>query len=160
MPFMRSGQFRGAIEVYVDNTARADILHGSISIAQWGLVGVLVLMGLALAAVIAKTNSDRNRDYNAMAEANEALAKAEAEVRELNQGLEQRVEERAAELNDKNTQLNEAYARITKLNGDLIKANSELENRVDERTKDLERANEQLLRMTERFVGGDSAAAA
>ena len=117
-------------------------------------------MGMALAAGIAQNVSNRNRDYNAMAEANEALAKAEAEVRELNQGLEQRVEERAAELNDKNAQLNQAYARITKLNDDLMKSNADLEGRVDGRTKDLERANEQLLRMTERFVGGNSDTAA
>ena len=159
VPFMERGRFRGAIEVYVDNTARALILHSNIRAAQWGLVGILALMGIALAAVISHNIRNRNRDYDAMAEANEALARAEAEVRHLNEGLEQRVEERAAELNQKNTQLNEAYARITGLNADLMKGNAELERRVDERTADLERVNEQLLRMTERFAGTDNPAA-
>ncbi len=153
VPFMQGGRFQGAIEVYVDNTAAAEILHGNIRIAQLGLVGMLLVLGAVCAGVIVYNIRDRNRDYNAMAESNEALAKAEAEVRSLNGELEQRVEERTAEINQKGAQLNEANARISKLNEDLMKANSDLEKRIDARTADLERANEQLLRLTERYVG-------
>ena len=154
MPFMQGGRFQGAIEVYVDNTAAAEILHGNIRIAQLGLVGMLLVLGGVCAGVIVYNIRDRNRDYNAMAKSNEALATAEAKVRSLNIDLEQRVEERTAEINRKSAQLNEANARISKLNEDLMKANGELERRIDERTADLERANEQMLRLTERFVGG------
>lgn len=160
VPFMQGGRFQGAIEVYVDNTAAAEILHGNIRIAQFGLLGMLLVLGAACAGVVVHNIRDRNRDYNAMAESNEALAKAEAEVRSLNNDLEQRVEERTAEINRKSDQLNEANARVSKLNQDLMNANAELEKRVDQRTADLERANEQMLRLTERFVGGGQPAIA
>lgn len=154
VPFMQGGRFQGAIEVYVDNTAAAAILHDNIRLAQFGLVAMLLVLGAACSGVIIYNIRDRNRDYNAMAASNAALAKAEAQVRSLNGDLEQRVEERTAEIIKKGGELNQANARISKLNDDLMKANADLEKRIDKRTADLERANEQLLRLTERYVDG------
>lgn len=151
VPFVSSGQFRGAIEVYVDTTGLANELRGEVGIAQWGFTGLLLVLGALYGLATAHNIRDRNRDYNTLAAANVALANAESDVHMLNEDIDRGV----AALELKNQQLNLAIEGTTKLNAELAKANSELEIRVDDRTAELQRVNEQILRMTERFFGSE-----
>lgn len=94
VPFMASGRFSGAIEVYYDITART----GSVAALTMRTTLILVMLSLGfLAAMILALN----RASVWLAEREQA----EAELRQANESLETRVAERTAELSEANFQL-------------------------------------------------------
>lgn len=148
-PFMKNGIFRGAVEIEADFT---EIRNGITAFLDTGgkalLVG-LVLITLVLGFFVRQDIRERNAQITNLQRAHQSLAKAEAEVAQLNGQLERRVEQRTLELNaanDKLSQVNENMARL----------NQELEQRVEERTAQLSKvidqvhaANDGMARMNE-----------
>ena len=135
VPLIENGQFNGAIQVYVDSTEQADFLASTVGRARILLVSVLAVFVLAIALMVRLNIRERNRELRLIAEAHESVKEAEAEVTKLNEELEQRVEERTAELN--------------KANEDIRHLNEDLERRVEERTEQLYKTNEQLYKAVE-----------
>ncbi len=131
VPFMENGEFKGAIEVYVDATAHAQSLREKSTQALLALIAFLLTLGGVFSVFLAYNIRDRNRDFQKVKTAHEASSRAAAEVKVLNAELEQRVAERTHELNNANQ-------KITKFN-------EELEQRIVERTAELEETQKELL---------------
>ena len=135
IPLMENGRFKGAIEVYIDTTRQTGLLGSTLDRVKWLLVLVVSMFGLVVALIIQRNLKDRNREVETISRAHESLAKAETEVLQLNEDLEQRVEERTGEL--------------ARANEDIKRLNEDLERRVEERTEQLNKTNEQLYRAVE-----------
>ena len=74
VPVMEGGRFLGAIEVYVDASALADTVEAEFRQAQYGLIGLLAMLGLASAFVIRSNIRDRNREVSTLTRAHESMA--------------------------------------------------------------------------------------
>ena len=97
-------------------------------------------LGLGL-VVLVIFNWLSNRELNRMLRRERELS---AELRHHQAELEQRVEERTAELGAANRQLEREVAERKRAEGGLQQLNSELEQRVEERTHELAQANKRL----------------
>ena len=62
VPVMEDGDFRGAIEVRADVTARANVIVANLRRARYGLLGIVALLGLASAALIRRYLQDGKKD--------------------------------------------------------------------------------------------------
>jgi DNA-binding response OmpR family regulator len=74
-------------------------------------------------------------------------------LRNANESLEKRVEERTAELRESNDKLAMELVERKRAEAVIHRLNEELEQRVMERTKELERRNHELEQMNKLFVG-------
>ncbi len=148
-PFMTNGIFRGAVEIEADFTEIRNGIKAFLDTGEKALLVGLVLITLVLGFFVRQDIKERNTQIENLQRAHQSLAKAEAEVAQLNGQLERRVEQRTLELNaanDKLSQVNENMARL----------NQELEERVEERTAQLSKvidqvhaANDSMARMNE-----------
>lgn len=62
VPILEAGEFRGAIEVRADVTARANVIVANLRRARYGLLGIVALLGLASAALIRRYLQDGKED--------------------------------------------------------------------------------------------------
>jgi hypothetical protein len=62
VPVLDDGDFRGAIEVRADVTARANVIVANLRRARYGLLGIVALLGLASAALIRRYLQDGKKD--------------------------------------------------------------------------------------------------
>lgn len=167
VPLMEGGRFKGAIEVYVDNTVQAARLQDEVTEAQLGLLGLLAFLVVSSGIVIINNIRARNRELTTITRAHESMARAEEQVAKLNQDLETRVQERTAEaeaanerisrlnqeleqrVEERTQQLLKANDSITKVNEAMTKLNEQLEQRVEERTSQLHTANESVRKLNQ-----------
>ncbi len=167
VPLMEGGRFKGAIEVYVDNTAQANSFRQEVNRAQLGLLGLLAFLVVGSGIVIVNNIRARNRELQTITRAHESMARAEEQVAKLNQDLEQRVHDRTAEaeaanerisrlnqeleqrVEERTQQLLKANDSITKVNEAMTKLNEQLEQRVEERTSQLHAANESVRKLNQ-----------
>ncbi len=173
-PLMQGAVFKGALELHVDTTRTREVLGDQIGKARLILLSAWLLLCTIVGTIIIRNIADRNMQLRTVTRAHESMAKAEADFIRLNEELENRVEERTAELNKAYEEVNKANERVKTLNEHLehrveertealfraneqlnkanesvSKLNSELERRVDERTRDLNTANERVTKMNE-----------
>lgn len=95
---MDNGRFNGAIEVHVNVTPTAGIVRDVMWMARWAMISLVALMAAATSIVIHQNIRDRNRELDDVRSAQDAAARAEAEVRRLNAELEERVVEQSDRL--------------------------------------------------------------
>ncbi len=100
---MDNGRFNGAIEVHVNVTRTAEIVREIMELARWVMFGLVALMAAATSFVIYQNIRDRNRELGEVRSAQDAAARAEAEVQRLNTELEQRTTDQRGR---QNTDLN------------------------------------------------------
>jgi C4-dicarboxylate-specific signal transduction histidine kinase len=151
VPLIKQGRFLGAIEVYVDASATAEYLEAQMLEAQLGLVAILAILGIFMTIIIRANMRERNRELATMSRAHESMAKAEEQVARLNQELEQRVEERTAELERANQDILKANEEALKASEDVQRLNSQLEQRVEERTAQLNKAYESMAKLNDQL---------
>ncbi len=85
LPFMENGQFKGAIEVYLDASEISAFIDGEVRRSQIGLAVTMGLLALSLAIVLTLNIRDRNRQLRTIQRAHQSMASAEEEVLNLNQ---------------------------------------------------------------------------
>jgi C4-dicarboxylate-specific signal transduction histidine kinase len=151
VPMIEQGRFLGAIEVYVDASQTAAYLEEKMLEAQLGLVAILAILGIFMTVIIRANIRERNRELETMSRAHESMSKAEEQVARLNQELEQRVDERTAELERANQEILTANEEALRASEDVQRLNAQLEERVEERTSQLNKAYESMAKLNDQL---------
>ncbi len=99
LPFMQNGEFKGAIQIYLDATGIATFIDRAIERSQIGMAVIMAVLAISLTFVLTVNIRDRNRQLRTIQRAHQSMAQAEEEVLKLNEELEQRVAQRTEELN-------------------------------------------------------------
>lgn len=137
LAFIEDGAIKGTFTVFVDMSDEAAHLARNGRFSRTSLVALLVLLLGIVGFSVSRNVVASNLHLKHMTEERDSAEEIERQTRQLNHDLEQRVQERTAELQ-------KAYDHINSMNKDL-------EQRVQERTGELAESESKLRKSQERF---------